>query len=320
MIYILSVVGLVVLTAVVYYFCEGKGDLKKAKKEFELFGLESGFTPQGLCFVKSQKWFLVSGYMKNKNLSSRIYVVSCKDNSFVKYVTIKKGKTELKGHFGGIANFGDNVWISSDGEVLRISLEKIKIAKDSEKIEILDSFESKNGADFCFVNSGVLWIGEFYKLWKYKTDITHHVRVGGKLNYHSMCFGYKIDPGSKYGILKPIPEKALSIPDIIQDIEICNNKIFTSSSYGISKSNISVFRNVLNEKPATKTYFDESKIPLYVLSPSLLEKRYVLPEMSEGISVYSDRLYILFESAAKKYRLLTRKRLKNSFSISLNNL
>ena len=42
--------------------------------------------------------------------------------------------------------------------------------------------------------------------------------------------------------------------------------------------------------------------------------------MSEEIAIKNNRVYILFESAGKKYKMFNRKQLKNVYSLSLDNL
>ena len=315
-----GVIFVVVAILVVYYFCEGKGDLKQARKEFLIFGLKDGFVPQGICFSKWLDCFLISGYMKDKKLASRIYVVSKQSGSLVKYITLSENGKSLLGHFGGITCFGDNIWIATDGNVLRISQLSVKNAKSEEKVEIIDKFCPNNNADYCFVYDGLFWVGEFYKLGKFKTDISHHIKVDDKNFFHAMCFGYRILNNGKYGLSRSVPEKALSVPDLCQGICVCRDHIFVSTSYSIQKSNLMVFENVLKNETDKFIYLKNKKIPLYFLPKESIKRKLTLPAMSEGIDISDDRLYILFENASKKYRFFTRKKIKNVFSFFVNKL
>ncbi len=309
---------LILVALLIYYFGEGKCDLRRAKKEFEIFGLKDGFVPQGLCYSKALDCFLMSGYMQDKKRASRVYVLNIKDKSLEKYFVVKDKTGELISHFGGITSSGENVWISTEGRVLRLVAEDIKNAKNGDKVKIIDEFSSKNGADFCFVYAGLLWIGEFYKLGKFKTNIAHHIKIDEKNQFHAMCFGFKISSSSSTGIEKPVPEKALAVPDITQGIAINKDDIFVSCSYGVAKSTLASYENVLKEQTNLHTYFEGRKIPLYILSKSKLKKRYVLPSMSEEIEYLDGKLYVLFESASKKYRLFTRSKTKHIFSFFMN--
>lgn len=317
-IFLLSLLGVILIFLLIYFLGEGLGDLKTARKEFKIFGLSEGFTPQGLCFMKNLDCFLISGYMKNKKLASRIYVIDAKNKSLVKYFCLKDKKTEICGHFGGVTSFGDDVWISSDGEVFRINANQIKNAKNCEKIQIIDKFSSNNGADFCFVYAGTLWIGEFYKLGKFETETSHHVSSTDGEQFHSMCFGFKISKQGECAIESKLPEIALSIPDLVQGICVTGDELFLSCSYGISKSSILIYKNIFSKSPNRFTVFGEKQIPLLILTKENFKQKLSLPSMSEGIDDFDGRLYILFENAAKKYRIFTRRKLKNIFSISLN--
>ncbi len=313
---VVCVVVVLAVLLVIYFFGEGKHDLSTGKKEFKIYGLKDGFVPQGICFSKSADVFLISGYMKSKSLASRIYVVNG-HGEFIKFICVKSNGTEEQGHFGGIATFGNDVWISTDQRVLRVKLSDIKNAKSGDFILKKDEFPSKNAASFVFVNAGILWIGEFYKLGKFKTDVSHHVKFNG-LDFHAMCFGFKIDPSAPCGIASLTPQKAISIPDLVQGMAISGNNIFVSTSYGISRSNLLVFKNILTLPANGSVFIDENKVPLYVLSPQFLIKKLSLPAMSEEVEVYDKKLFLLFESASKKYRYFTRRKVKNVYSISMN--
>lgn len=301
----------------VFYFGEGRFDLKNARKEFEIFGLSDGFVPQGIYYSKNLSCFLISGYMKNKSLPSRVYVVDEKTGRLIKFVSFTFLRKKICGHFGGIAGFGENIWISSDGEVFRVSVEKIKNAKDAEKIEILDKFSSKNRADYIFVDSGMLWVGEYYKLGKFKTKLSHHILFSGE-QFHAMCFGFKISPQKKFGIESNVPEKALAVPDLVQGVSVTRNEIFLSCSYALKKSNVLVFENVLRQSESFVTIIDEQKIPVFVLTKKHFKRVYVFPSMSEEIEIVDGRLFILFENASKKYKFFTRRKIKNIYSIEMN--
>ena len=60
-------------------------------------------------------------------------------------------------------------------------------------------------------------------------------------------------------------------------------------------------------------YRDTSVYVYYVDSASVLNK-YSIPSMSEGLCIKGNRVYVLFESAAKKYRPFVRQVLKNVYS------
>jgi len=59
-------------------------------------------------------------------------------------------------------------------------------------------------------------------------------------------------------------------------------------------------------------------IDLWYLDNESLLNTVNMPSMSEEIVVNNDRIYILFESSAKKYKIFNRKQLKNVYSLPIN--
>ena len=58
---------------------------------------------------------------------------------------------------------------------------------------------------------------------------------------------------------------------------------------------------------ATKLYeYNGLKLPLYIIDEKDLIGKMLAPSMSEGICLVNDKMLILFESGAKKYRLTTK--------------
>ena len=61
-------------------------------------------------------------------------------------------------------------------------------------------------------------------------------------------------------------------------------------------------------------------IKLWYLDGESLKKDVTIPSMSEEITIKNGRVYILFESGAKKYKIYNRKQLKNVYSLALDNI
>ena len=299
-----------------YYFLADKNDLKKAKKEFEIFGLKDGFVPQGITFLKKQKKFLLSGYVSKKNSPSRIYVVDSETYKLEKYVTLSfVGGKFYVGHAGGITNFAESVFVSSEGHVFRFLVSDLLDAKNGESVRILENFKTFNNADFCFVNDGFLWVGEFYKLGKRKTDVTHHILLETGESCHALAFAFPLSKCVTCGVEEKLPQKALALPDLAQGVAVSGDKIFVSCSHAVSKSNVFVYDNVLTKKSQKYVAINEKKIDLFEINSKNLQKTYVLPEMSEDVVFEDGRLFVVFKSAAKKYKFVARTSLGFVFSI-----
>lgn len=313
----LIVLGLILLVIILffiwYYFCGFVGEIKKAKPEFEIFGLDDGFVPQGICYNKEYGKFLLSGYNSIEGCASKIYVVDEKTKTLEKSITLvlKNGKPYM-GHGGGIACYKKYGFISSEGEAFVFTIADIFTAK-LDQIHVNFSFKTQNNADFCFVYNELLYVGEFYKLGKFKTDVSHHIKLEDGTIHHSLVLGYDLCEIMKMQeTLEPV--KAISVGDEVQGIAVHENKIFMSSSYGLLPSKLYEHKNVLSEKTQKYIILKEKKVPLYELSAKTLRKTTSYPEMMEEIEVANGKLFMVFESGAKKYRLFTRTTINKVFS------
>jgi len=300
-----------------YFFLGETGELKKLKKEFEIFGLNEGFVPQGIAYVKKHKKFLISGYMSKKNSPSRIYVIDEDSGECDKFVTLKfdNGK-DYFGKASGIVCRGGNCWVSSDGQVYRFFVDDLIASKVGQAVVFYDCFETKNNADFCFLVDDFLWVGEFYKLGKSQTDLTHHISCGGEIQSHALALAFKLSDSEKSvcGVESKVPHRALAIPDMVRGIVQANGKFYLSCSYGLSKSMLLEYENVFIKKSQMNYGFGTKSVPLWAFSDKFLKNSHVYPEMLEQIVFVNGRIYMLFKSAARKYRWFARTSLNYVFS------
>lgn len=306
----------------VYYLWPwNKSFFDMSSKEFEIPGLDTKFTPQGFTAIDgSSDEFLISGYMSDGG-ASRFYLI--KDNKVVKYFSLTQANEDYTGHAGGVVSKGSSLWVVGDGNCYRFSLNDLRKCENGGKVVILDSFKTNNGADFVFENNGVLWIGEFYKKGKYETDQTHRLKNrNGNMN-NAVVFGYDIDESKGYGLVSqaPNPSKVLSIGNQVQGIAISSDgKIVVSTSYGLSDSNIYIYEDVLSQEKHSSFQYGIQSIDMWYLDDVSCLKKINAPAMSEEIVIKNDRVYVLFESGAKKYKIFNRKQLKNVYSFSLNSI
>jgi hypothetical protein len=111
---------------------------------------------------------------------------------------------------------------------------------------------------------------------------------------------------------------ALSLPNQIQGLAFTSDgKVITSASYSISDSRITVYKDVFTNDYLTQMTVDGNTLPVYVLKQDNLLRDIPAPAMSEGIVVKNDRVFILYESACSKYKLVNRTRKTSVESISI---
>ena len=286
-----------------------------ANKEFDIPGLKEGFVPQGIEYIENKKLFLVSGYMADGS-PSRIYQISQETGEVVKYITLECSEGDYTGHAGGIAVNDDSLWVAGDKSLERVNLAAILDAGNGEKVKISSSFTTGNGCDFLFVYGEHLVVGEFYHHKKYITPENHAVTIAGKTN-HALAYAYKINAGYEMGIEKNI-SFLISLPDLVQGMCLTKDgNIVLSSSYSVPSSNINIYNNVLKGEANQTKEINGKNVPLYILSNDSLINSIKAPSMSEEVVLVGGKVFVLFESACTKYKMVNRTRTKNVISLNI---
>lgn len=313
-----SVVAVLFIALMIYYFGASFPAFDAiAKKEFGIPGLNTDFCPQGLAYDDTNDTFLVGGYM-SKGGASRVYFVNYGTKELEKYVTFSEEGAAYTGHCGGVTISGDYGWIVGDKKVHRFSYLDAKNAENGGVVNIIDSFSPGNGADFVLVRDNKLIVGEFFRKNKYDTDESHHIKVsGGKTNY-ALSLAFEMSASGVCGLASLDPVYGISTTSLVQGMTFTkDDNIVLSTSYSIPASKILVYKNVLNDAATKSVKINETDIPVYVLDDETLVKSVEAPCMSEEIVLAHDKVFVLFESACKKYKMFTRTRLTDVYSLSL---
>lgn len=285
----------------------------KANEEFSIPGLKAGYVPQGLAYYENGQCFLSAGYMKDGS-PSRIYVIGEEDT---KYFTLKLGDTDYVGHAGGIATYGNLGYLVGDKQLYIFNIADAVQLEDGESIDILAHFDAPNGADFINIQNNLMYIGEFYHETKYPTSEAHHISSADGKNY-AVTFVYTIQApasGNIYGFDITSPEYAISTTEKIQGMCINGEEgeILLSSSWSLADSKIYI-HNKLSEITPSKFKYNDRNIDIFILDSSNLKETLTLPSMSEEITYKDGRIYVIFENACAKYKMVTRH--KNTKAIS----
>lgn len=309
-------VALIFVAIIIYYFGAFYPSFNKiSKKEFKIPGLDTSFVPQGLEYLSNEKVFLVSGYMSNGE-PSRVYLVSEDTGETIKYVTLKSELGDYTLHAGGIKSVGDSLWIAGDKRLEHLSVAELLSAPNASSINIKKTFEPGNGCDFLWIYEDYLVVGEFYRKNKFETSPMHNVKVTENEENNALAYAYKIDGTSNIGIDENL-SFVLSIPSNVQGISLnSNGDIVLSVSFSIPSSKIVVYENCLKNN-AGKITLNNTSVALYILCDSLIKKQIKAPTMTEEIILHNDRVFVLFESACKKYKFINRTRTKQVMSLEL---
>ncbi len=221
---------------------------------------------QGICFT--EMYVFISAYYEEEDILGELMVFHRETGEYLLTLGLDEDS-----HLGGIAFDGENIWIcnSTNKAIERISYQALCLMIEGnigEKVDItnlVDVYPVANTPSCITYYNGYLWIATHNK-W------TNSIMV----NY---VYDPKIDEleGMYFYI----------IPDKVQGIAFDENgKLYISSSYGRRNSSyLRRYTSAFEMTQNTKNY------------EILIE----MPPCSEGIALYEDSLYLLFESAGKKY-------------------
>lgn len=288
------------------------------REEAAIPGLSDGIAPQGLCMLPENEQgyqFGMSGYMPD-GVPSRLYLIA---EGKSKYVTLTDDGQPLTTHFGGVACSGSYLLIASGNEVVRVSLSRVLEAEAGAAVEIVDSLTTDMENAYCYYEDGLLYVGEFYRAGNYETAETHRIAVDGEQNY-GLIYVYEADESRPGGVKSGTPVKALSVRGLVQGIAVTQDRIYLSTSYGLPNSTLYVYDNILQEESELSVTVNGTAVPVCFLSGDALRGTLTMPCMSEEICLSGDRLYILFESMANKYKMFVRTRVRKIVSLPVSEL
>lgn len=246
-------------------------------------GLSDGFVCQGICAVEDENAILVSGYMADDS-ASRIYVTDLESNSY--YLSLQSEGEAFDGHAGGIAVWGDRVYIANGSKLYLASLYEVFSSDNGDTLEIGSGVEINNAASFVFADDKYVYVGEFHDGGAYVTD-----------------HPYETENGTHYAIMSRYLHEDLSTPDKVYSIRdkvqgMCmtdDGKIVLSTSYGLASSEYFVY----NESEATDSGKTLDGAPVYLLTDCIYE--FDGPAMAEGLDFSNGSVITLTESASDKY-------------------
>ena len=296
------------------FFREYDHYLEISEKGLLIPALKEEFIPQGMAYLSEKDWIVISYYQAKG--PSILTFLDATTGQMIKGLTIlNEDGTDYTGHAGGLAISKSNLWISSGGFIRQIPLATIFSASDGDEIRIIYKYNAGTKASFMQHHKGVLWIGEFFHANNYLTDRSHYVKRDDGYTNHSWMVGLKLDEKTDLPVMankdkkNPLtPDYIISIPDIVQGVTFSeDSNISLSLSYGrTNDSRLLIFEDVLSKNPDMTVSVNHKDIPLWVLNLQNQICEFKALPMSEGILIKEGLLYILYESAAKKYLMTTK--------------
>ena len=268
-----------------------------ADREFKIPGLSDGYVPQGFDYIKSRDAYLACGYMKDGS-ASRIYMMN-EDGRVIYEADMKNSDgSDYTGHTGGIAYFGDYLYVSGGDGCDMFLLSDLMDGDD--KVTMIGEVKTGNNPAYCKVFDGKLYAGAFYHTkGGYDTPDEHQITTPAGDKNMALITVFALDPDTGLAI-SDTPEVIYSTTAKVQGMNMTETgKILLATSYGLSTSHLYVYNPELSAEGEFD--FNGTKVPLIYLDSSTLIDDVRMPAMAEEI-VYDDGdVYVMNESACTKY-------------------
>lgn len=288
-----------------------------SSRQFEIPDIHSGFTPQGIEYLKDKNQFLISGY--GKNHSAKIYSIQSDEDmseksSYREISLLDTDGSNFINHAGGICASEQYIFLAGcDGKCYVLSRDNL-VDPTANSVQIIGSFDAYNNADFCYIKNNRLYVGEYYAVLKYETDANHRITTpsGDKNNAIITVFELsETDPDTlssttnhqKFGV-SDTPIEIYSITGAVQGMCITDNEIVLSASALFSSSKLYCY-DYQTIHQTENDYFSVNglDVPLYYLDDKNLNRIIHIPPKAEGIIFHDEKMSIVFESASNKYLL-----------------
>lgn len=305
---VLAALAVMVLLGARLYFRIPVRDYYKASEQgFLIPDCDRGFVGQGIAYDEETDRFLVNGYQKD-NIASPIYIIApgAKKPDKTIRMAMPDG-ADYTGHAGGIARYGDYIYVADGGEhrLLVFSSQSIYDAADGSSVAALGTFDTAVsdtdyvGPAFVTVDGDRLVTGEFYRNPNYQTPESHKFTTLAGDYQQALAVEYKLDGQARYGIDTTLV-KAYTLPDLAQGMCFDGGRIYVSTSWGTAFSHIFQYDEARLQLQGNIALLG-MELPLYALDSAALLVDGVIAPMSEEIVIVDGKLYTMCESASNKY-------------------
>ncbi len=303
-------VGLLFIAFKLYFKLPHSEYYSHSTVSFEIPGTNDGFIAQGLTYSAEDRQYLVSGYMKDGSPSPVILVGEDDKSSKSVYFTLPNGEA-YTGHGGGIALANGRLYLTGDTDACLyvFSYADICAAENggyvkscANPLKTAASETDYVGPAFVTRIGNYLLVGEFYREGDYPTLDSHKITTLAGDYTQALAVVFPLNAELATGV-NPTPVAAITLPDQAQGLIAYNNRVYISTSWGLSRSHILTYDAAV----AAGSYQNKeinllgTSLPLYALDSASLIKDTEIPPMSEELLVHNQRLHVMCESASDKY-------------------
>lgn len=221
---------------------------------------------QGLCFTED--YILMSAYSEKNDAKGALMVFDRTDCEYKVTLGMREDS-----HLGGIAYDGENIWIchSSSKTLERIPYEYIQMIAEDEPKCLVDASALTDEYHLKNIPSSITCYGD--RIW-----VATHTKI---LDSEMLSYSYDKENDTLTAI------STYRIPSKVQGVAFDENgAVYLSTSYGRNNSSyLKVYTSLLT---LTK-------------SPNQPSAKVEMPPCAEQIAVADGNVYVIFESASKKY-------------------
>lgn len=270
-----------------------------SRREFQIPGLSEYFVPQGMTSCGDGN-YLISGYMSNTGFA-RIYYVNAIGRSRAMRIRESDG-TILTSHAGGIACGGTYTYLAGSSRCYVFETRSL-MDPSTDVAEVQEEFRTGNKASFCNIQGNCLMMGEYSYNTRFPTDASHHIVTPSGDRNTALVLAFPLDDGDPYGVGET-PIAAYSIPERIQGMCYTDDgRIALSASSAVGASQLYLYDFGAAVSGRSGIYWEGGKpISLYYLDSSNCTDIIHLPPYAEEVMFDKNRLYILFESASRRFQ------------------
>ena len=308
---LVALVALVLVGAVGYFKLPVASYYAASDKAFVIPDIKNGYVPQGMHYCEDEEVLILSGYHAD-GLASPVYVLEAGEEELGKLlqgVMLKnEDGTDFVGHGGGIAKYGDYVYVAGDEAILYVySFADIMAAEFGGSVTCKGSISLKVSDEdylipaFVTVYKNTLVVGEFYREEVYPTPASHHMTTEAGDVHYALAVRYTLSKDAEFGIV-PEPTVAYSLPAQVQGLTFTEDgsRVYLSTSWGLSFSHILEYDMEKLQREGEITVLGKT-VPLYAMDSASLIKDHKIAPMSEEMAFVDGKLYVLSESASNKY-------------------
>ena len=296
---LLLLIALLLLGVRLYFRLPLSDYYRASEVAFRIPGLSEGFIPQGLDFDEENGLWLVTGYQKDGG-AAPLYLLDEDGTQQKKLLFSLSDGTPYLGHAGGLALRDDRLYLAGGEDGSKpVKGQALLRQREQRPRDAVRAGPAVCAAKNVTIAKGALIVGEFYRAGDYPTPDNHIVECASGDTHRALALVYPLDQTEALGV-SPAPTLAYALPAQVQGMYFSEGNWYLSSSWGLSRSVISVYDDARLARENDVTLLGYT-LPCYSLSADSHVSAVQFPPMAEEIVVRKGKLYVMNESASRKY-------------------